>query len=67
LDARLTTLFCKKIIVVNFKEMKTDDLIPRNKEIWQHLLRKALAKKGLFCQYDYVSEYVNYQYACVMK
>jgi hypothetical protein len=26
--------------------------IARNREIWQKLLRKAMAQKGLLCQYD---------------
>jgi hypothetical protein len=41
-DARLTTLFCKKICQ-EIQKGKPD-------AIWQNLLRKAMAQKGLSCQ-----------------
>jgi hypothetical protein len=43
LDAKLTTLLCKRIIVAKSKEMKTD-------AIWQTFLSKAVAQEMLFCQ-----------------
>jgi hypothetical protein len=48
LDARMTTLFCKKITVVKSKEAKTGW---SEVQICQNLLRKAMAEKGLFCQW----------------
>jgi hypothetical protein len=42
-DARVTTLLCKKLLLLHPKKRKPD-------AIWQNLLRKAMAQKGLFCQ-----------------
>jgi hypothetical protein len=52
LNARLTTLLCKNVLVflLKLKKWKPDGLIPRNREIWQDLLRKAVAQKGMFFQ-----------------
>jgi hypothetical protein len=44
-DTRPTTLVCKNIIVTKSKEVKT------GWQIWQNLLRKAMAEKVLFCQW----------------
>jgi hypothetical protein len=44
-DARLTTLLCKKLTVAKSKELKPGW---SNKQIWQDLLRKGMAQKGLF-------------------
>jgi hypothetical protein len=41
---------CIKIIVEKPKKWKPGGLIPRSAEIWQHLLRKAMAKNGLMCR-----------------
>jgi hypothetical protein len=46
LDARLTTLLYKKIIVSKSKEVKTGH--SNSRQIWQNLLRKAVGQKGLF-------------------
>jgi hypothetical protein len=45
LDARLMTLLCEKknILLQNPKKRKPD-------QIWQNLLRKAVAQQVLFCQ-----------------
>jgi hypothetical protein len=49
LDARLVTLQCKKITVAKFKEVKTGlSDSPQNRQVWQNLLRKAMAHKGQF-------------------
>jgi hypothetical protein len=39
----------KNILLRNPKKWKPDGLIHRNRQIWQNLLRKAVAQKGLFC------------------
>jgi hypothetical protein len=44
----LKTLLCKKIIVAKSKEVKTG--WSNSRQVWQNLLRKAMAQKGLFCQ-----------------
>jgi hypothetical protein len=49
LDARLMTLLCKKIIVTKSKEAKSR--WSNSRQIWQNLLRKAMAQRGLFCQW----------------
>jgi hypothetical protein len=43
LDARLTTLLCKKMFVAKSKYIKPD-------AIGQNFLRKAMAQEGLFSQ-----------------
>jgi hypothetical protein len=47
MDARLTTLPCKKKIVAESEEVNTG--WSNSRQIWQSLLRKALTQKGLFC------------------
>jgi hypothetical protein len=42
LDARLTTLLCKKLLPRNPKKWKPDGLIPRNRSDWLNLLRKTM-------------------------
>jgi hypothetical protein len=49
LDVRLTSLLCKKNTAAKSKEV---NLIHLNKQIWQNLLRKAMAEKGLFADDD---------------
>jgi hypothetical protein len=44
LDARLTTLLCKKNIFPKSKEVKSG--CSNLRQIWQNLLRKAVARKG---------------------
>jgi hypothetical protein len=42
------TMLCKKYLLLqNPKKWKPDDLIPRNRQIWQNILRLWL-KKGSF-------------------
>jgi hypothetical protein len=50
LDTRLTSLLCKKIIVAKSKEEKTR--WSNSRQIWQNLLRTAMAKKGCFANDD---------------
>jgi hypothetical protein len=45
---RADDLPCRKIIVVKSKEVKTSSLIPRNRQVWQHLLKEAMVQNGLF-------------------
>jgi hypothetical protein len=53
LSARLTTLLCKKNTVANSKEVKTGWFNSRrNKQVWQNLLRKAVAQMGCFAYDD---------------
>jgi hypothetical protein len=47
LDARLMILLCKKIVSKS-KEVKAR--WSNLRQIWQNLLRKAMAQKGLLCQ-----------------
>jgi hypothetical protein len=42
LDARLTTLLCKRIIAAKSKEVKTG--CSNTRKIWQNFLRKAMAQ-----------------------
>jgi hypothetical protein len=48
MDTRLMTLLCKKITAVKSKEVKAE--WSHSRQVWQNLLRKAMAQKGLFCQ-----------------
>jgi murein endopeptidase len=43
LDTRVITLLYKKLLLQNTKKLKLDT-------VWQNLLRKAVVKRGLFCQ-----------------
>jgi hypothetical protein len=45
---RADDLLCRKIIVANSKEVKTRNLLPRNRQVWQHLLKEVMAQNGLF-------------------
>jgi hypothetical protein len=42
------TSLCKIFIVAKSKEVKTGWF--KSSQVWQNLLRKAMAQKGLFCQ-----------------
>jgi hypothetical protein len=50
LDARLKTLLFKKIIVAKSKEVKTG--WSSSRQIWQNLLRKAVAQNAYFADDD---------------
>jgi hypothetical protein len=48
LDARLMAFLCKKVIVAKSRQVKTTWF--NSTQVWQNLLRKAVAQKRLFSQ-----------------
>jgi hypothetical protein len=48
MDARLMTLLYKKITAAKSKEVKAE--WSNSRQVWQNLLRKTTAQKGLFRQ-----------------